>query len=135
MRDAERKLHDLCLPYIDKSTDSSNWLTSLENSHWLQYINLILRSAVRITQLLSHPFHVLIHCSDGWDRTSQVLFFFFYLFLLIDFIIYFIIYFMIYIKIFIFLYFYFYLNFLLFSLIFIYLLLLFIYLFLFLFII
>lgn len=68
MRDSLRKLHDLCLP----TSNSSTFLTQLESSHWFEYIQLILRSSLRIAKLLSSGTNVLIHCSDGWDRTSQV---------------------------------------------------------------
>ena len=45
----------------------------LANSKWLKHINGILDGTSQIvtTVAINHS-HVLIHCSDGWDRTSQL---------------------------------------------------------------
>lgn len=45
----------------------------LAKSKWLHYIALILRGADLVARQvgIKHS-HVLIHCSDGWDRTSQI---------------------------------------------------------------
>ncbi|EED20079.1 protein phosphatase [Talaromyces stipitatus ATCC 10500] len=45
----------------------------LAKSNWLKYISVILDGASLIARQvgLQHS-HVLIHCSDGWDRTSQL---------------------------------------------------------------
>jgi myotubularin-related protein 6/7/8 len=45
----------------------------LEKSKWRKHIDLLLQG----TRLIAHTIaiqhsHVLIHCSDGWDRTSQL---------------------------------------------------------------
>ena len=40
---------------------------------WLTYISALLRGAnivVDLMQVQRRP--VLVHCSDGWDRTSQI---------------------------------------------------------------
>lgn len=70
MRDSLRKLHELCLPH--SSAGSAVFLSALESTHWLEYIHLLIVSAVRICNLMNAGINVLIHCSDGWDRTSQV---------------------------------------------------------------
>ncbi|KAK7990760.1 protein phosphatase [Apiospora arundinis] len=45
----------------------------LEKSNWLRHIQGILDgSALIARQVGIHHSHVLIHCSDGWDRTSQL---------------------------------------------------------------
>ena len=46
---------------------------ALANSKWLKHINCLLDGASIIARqvALQHS-HVLIHCSDGWDRTSQL---------------------------------------------------------------
>lgn len=46
---------------------------ALANSKWLKHINGLLDGAGIIARqvALQHS-HVLIHCSDGWDRTSQL---------------------------------------------------------------
>lgn len=45
----------------------------LQKSNWLKHIGLILDGSSLIARQvgLQHS-HVLIHCSDGWDRTSQL---------------------------------------------------------------
>lgn len=45
----------------------------LAKSGWLKHIGLLLDGSRRIAQQVGvlHS-HVLIHCSDGWDRTSQL---------------------------------------------------------------
>ncbi|OKL60611.1 hypothetical protein UA08_04183 [Talaromyces atroroseus] len=45
----------------------------LAKSNWLKYISVILEGASLIARQvgIQHS-HVLIHCSDGWDRTSQL---------------------------------------------------------------
>jgi hypothetical protein len=45
----------------------------LQKSNWLKHIGLILDGSALIARQvgLQHS-HVLIHCSDGWDRTSQL---------------------------------------------------------------
>ncbi|CAG8541081.1 4509_t:CDS:2, partial [Paraglomus occultum] len=45
----------------------------LDKSHWLKHISSLLESAVIIINHI-HVFnsHVLVHCSDGWDRTAQL---------------------------------------------------------------
>lgn len=45
----------------------------LNSSGWLEHIRGILDgSALIARQVAIHHSHVLIHCSDGWDRTSQL---------------------------------------------------------------
>ncbi|THV85165.1 phosphatases II, partial [Aureobasidium pullulans] len=45
----------------------------LTKSKWLEYISLVLRgSSLVARQVGINHSHVLIHCSDGWDRTSQI---------------------------------------------------------------
>jgi len=45
----------------------------LSKSRWLKYISLVVRGAELVArQIAINHSHVLIHCSDGWDRTSQI---------------------------------------------------------------
>jgi myotubularin-related protein 6/7/8 len=45
----------------------------LQKSNWLKHLGLVLDGSATIAKqvALQHS-HVLIHCSDGWDRTSQL---------------------------------------------------------------
>ncbi|KAF7311507.1 Protein phosphatase [Mycena kentingensis (nom. inval.)] len=46
---------------------------ALRRSGWLRHIQIILEGTVLITRNIHiNSSHVLIHCSDGWDRTSQL---------------------------------------------------------------
>lgn len=52
---------------------SASYLQQVEGSKWLFYLNKILDSSLFIARLVSHyGISVLIHCSDGWDRTAQL---------------------------------------------------------------
>lgn len=48
-------------------------LEALHKSNWMKHISIILDGSVTIAHQVHYRFsHVLIHCSDGWDRTSQL---------------------------------------------------------------
>ncbi|KAL1491072.1 hypothetical protein ABEB36_011725 [Hypothenemus hampei] len=69
MRESLRKLKELCYPNIDET----KWLSGLESTYWLKHIKCILAGAVRIVDKVeNHKTSVLVHCSDGWDRTAQL---------------------------------------------------------------
>lgn len=45
----------------------------LTRSKWLKYIGLVIKGADLVARQIGiNHSHVLIHCSDGWDRTSQI---------------------------------------------------------------
>ncbi|KTW31487.1 hypothetical protein T552_00130 [Pneumocystis carinii B80] len=45
----------------------------LMKSNWIKYLAIILEGTVFIARAIHIDYsHVLIHCSDGWDRTSQL---------------------------------------------------------------
>ncbi|CAG9836926.1 unnamed protein product [Diabrotica balteata] len=69
MRESLRKLKELVYPNIDEV----KWLSGLESTYWLKHIKCILAGALRIVDKVeSHKTSVLVHCSDGWDRTAQL---------------------------------------------------------------
>ena len=47
-------------------------MSTLENSKWLEHIRLILDGTLQIVEKIVTGHPVLVHCSDGWDRTAQV---------------------------------------------------------------
>ena len=67
MRHSYLKLHEL------HSKKSAAYLHALDESQWLGHVASLLRAAHRLAHCV-HVGHrsVLVHCSDGWDRTSQV---------------------------------------------------------------
>ena len=69
-RKALNALYSLCLS--NKINDYNNFWTNLEQSGWFQFIYLMLKNANEISKTLQSNHSVLIHCSDGWDRTAQL---------------------------------------------------------------
>ncbi|XP_075394856.1 phosphatidylinositol-3-phosphate phosphatase MTMR1 isoform X1 [Tenrec ecaudatus] len=69
MRESLRKLKEIVYPSIDEA----HWLSNVDGTHWLEYIRTLLAGAVRIADKIeSGKSSVLVHCSDGWDRTAQL---------------------------------------------------------------
>ncbi|XP_056155965.1 myotubularin-related protein 1a isoform X1 [Lampris incognitus] len=69
MRESLRKLKEVVYP----TTDEAHWHSTIDQTHWLEYIRLLLAGAVRIADKVeSGKTSVVVHCSDGWDRTSQL---------------------------------------------------------------
>ncbi|XP_028336958.1 phosphatidylinositol-3-phosphate phosphatase MTMR7 isoform X2 [Physeter macrocephalus] len=70
MRNSLQKMLEVCEL---KSPSMSDFLWGLENSGWLRHIKAILDAGVFIAKAVSEEgASVLVHCSDGWDRTAQV---------------------------------------------------------------
>jgi len=45
----------------------------IERSHWLLHVRKVLVGAVKVAKLVGMKHEsVLVHCSDGWDRTAQL---------------------------------------------------------------
>ncbi|XP_075761174.1 phosphatidylinositol-3,5-bisphosphate 3-phosphatase MTMR4 isoform X2 [Pelodiscus sinensis] len=54
--------------------DPSNWLSALESTKWLQHLSIMLKAAVLVSNAVDREGRpVLVHCSDGWDRTPQII--------------------------------------------------------------
>jgi myotubularin-related protein 1/2 len=74
MRESLNKLYSLlwqasALP----ATGKEDWATELDNTQWMKHVRLVLLAAVRTARLVYlEGKSVLIHCSDGWDRTAQM---------------------------------------------------------------
>jgi len=49
----------------------TSWNTHIAQTQWLFHAHLILSAAARVASQLSSGQSVLVHCSDGWDRTAQ----------------------------------------------------------------
>lgn len=52
--------------------DHSSWWSDLGASQHLDHLNTIVNGAVFISKALVQGISVLVHCSDGWDRTAQM---------------------------------------------------------------
>lgn len=55
-----------------KSSSVSNFLGGIDASGWLRHIKALLDASWFITQAVQNGISVVVHCSDGWDRTAQV---------------------------------------------------------------
>lgn len=50
-----------------------SWLSALESTKWLQHLSVMLKAAVLVANTVDREGRpVLVHCSDGWDRTPQI---------------------------------------------------------------
>eukprot|EP01103_Thecamoeba_quadrilineata_P005648 TRINITY_DN15419_c0_g1_i1.p1 TRINITY_DN15419_c0_g1~~TRINITY_DN15419_c0_g1_i1.p1 ORF type:complete len:593 (-),score=94.52 TRINITY_DN15419_c0_g1_i1:29-1807(-) len=55
-----------------KKREESNWLSAFQATGWPAHIRSIILASLRVVQVMKSGASCLIHCSDGWDRTSQV---------------------------------------------------------------
>ncbi|KAE8743901.1 hypothetical protein FOCC_FOCC009459 [Frankliniella occidentalis] len=69
MRASQSKLLETCEL---KSPSMNNFLSGLESSGWLKHIKSIMDTSWFIARALDDGVSVVVHCSDGWDRTAQV---------------------------------------------------------------
>ncbi|XP_065552692.1 myotubularin-related protein 7 isoform X3 [Lathamus discolor] len=70
MRNSLQKMLEVCEL---KSPSMSDFLWGLENSGWLKHIKAIMDAGIFIAKAVAEEgVSVLVHCSDGWDRTAQV---------------------------------------------------------------
>jgi hypothetical protein len=53
---------------------SRNFLLRIEETGWLEHLRNIMDGSILVAEKLrNESTSVLVHCSDGWDRTSQVI--------------------------------------------------------------
>ncbi|XP_003225571.2 myotubularin-related protein 6 [Anolis carolinensis] len=70
MRSSLQKLLEVC---GTRGLLVNDFLSGLENSGWLRHIKAVLDAAIFLAKAIAfESASVLVHCSDGWDRTSQV---------------------------------------------------------------
>lgn len=76
MRNSQQKMLDAVLlaAVCELRTPSmADFLEGLEGSGWLKHIKAVLDAGVFVAKAISEEgASVLVHCSDGWDRTAQV---------------------------------------------------------------
>ncbi|XP_056417750.1 myotubularin-related protein 6 [Hyla sarda] len=70
MRSSLQKLLEVC---GTKNLSVNDFLSGLESCGWLRHIKAVLDASVWLAKAIhDEKTSVLVHCSDGWDRTSQV---------------------------------------------------------------
>lgn len=60
------------LQLVHSEVSGHDWLMKLSNTRWLEYISLVMSAGVTISRSLEKGHSVHVHCSDGWDRTVQL---------------------------------------------------------------
>ncbi|XP_005111133.2 myotubularin-related protein 6 [Aplysia californica] len=68
MRASLQKLTELCEL---KKPSMNDFLSRLETCSWLKHISAVIDTSAFIARAISEGTSVLVHCSDGWDRTAQ----------------------------------------------------------------
>ena len=72
MRDSINILSEIASPTGIENGDT-NYLSRLGSSGWLKHIQLVLSGSLRVVECMEKmECSVLLHCSDGWDRTAQL---------------------------------------------------------------
>ncbi|XP_048350481.1 myotubularin-related protein 6 [Sphaerodactylus townsendi] len=70
MRSSLQKLLEVC---GTRGLSVNDFLSGLESSGWLRHIKAVLEASIFLAKAIAFEgASVLVHCSDGWDRTSQV---------------------------------------------------------------
>ncbi|XP_037727168.1 myotubularin-related protein 4 isoform X3 [Drosophila subpulchrella] len=55
------------------SPDDPNWFGQLEKTMWMQHLSGLLGATMTVVHTIEKNGRpVLVHCSDGWDRTPQI---------------------------------------------------------------
>jgi len=67
-RSAHKKMGEL---FLNKTKDSK-WFQAIHDSNWPTFIQRILKGAKLMAKAIVDGYPVLVHCSDGWDRTAQL---------------------------------------------------------------
>lgn len=67
---AMRKSFEHCAEACSRSDD--DFWADVHSSRWLHHIGALLRGAAAVARHLDAGDPVLVHCSDGWDRTAQI---------------------------------------------------------------
>ena len=57
---------------VIKNSNMNSFLSRFESTKWLEYLSAILLGSITVAKYLIKNVNVLVHCSDGWDRTTQV---------------------------------------------------------------
>jgi len=74
VRKSLQKVFEATAGRMDPTEKDSNggYLTEISQSGWLNILSDILCGAVKVVESLESGVAVICHCSDGWDRTSQI---------------------------------------------------------------
>uniref|UniRef100_A0A8R1IDW7 Myotubularin phosphatase domain-containing protein n=1 Tax=Caenorhabditis japonica TaxID=281687 RepID=A0A8R1IDW7_CAEJA len=68
MRASQARLLDA----VTKFRDVADYWKTLESSGWLKHVRSVIECSLFLADYISRGTSCVVHCSDGWDRTSQV---------------------------------------------------------------
>lgn len=54
------------------AADDEDYFRAVHESGWVAHVSLVLKGAATVAAHSANGDPVLVHCSDGWDRTAQV---------------------------------------------------------------
>ena len=69
MRESQNRLLNLC---CNETSVDNDWGRHVEDTGWLTHIRNLLQQAKRFAENVEYGRSVVVHCSDGWDRTAQL---------------------------------------------------------------
>ena len=69
-REAIEKTEEICTD--EKIMTNKSFWSQFEATGWLDFIMITLKTSTEIAKKVSEGNNILIHCSDGWDRTPQL---------------------------------------------------------------
>jgi myotubularin-related protein 1/2 len=69
MRESLKKVKDLC---SQETASGSGWHAALDATRWLKHVQCVLYGSVLTARFVENGTSVVVHCSDGWDRTAQL---------------------------------------------------------------
>jgi hypothetical protein len=70
MRESLARLNELCSNSLRETPD--DWNAQVDATGWLAHVRRVIAGAHQAASLMARGESVLIHCSDGWDRTAQI---------------------------------------------------------------
>ncbi|TMW56398.1 hypothetical protein Poli38472_006408 [Pythium oligandrum] len=57
---------------MSEESSSTSFYGKIESSGWLRHVRLVLKASCELAHSVHTGVSVLTHCSDGWDRTAQM---------------------------------------------------------------
>jgi len=68
MRDA----YNLLIAACKTDANDQDFHAKMGQSKWLYYLRVLLQTAMDVVEWMEEGKSVIVHCSDGWDRTTQI---------------------------------------------------------------
>jgi hypothetical protein len=73
VRVAHKALFDLVMGQCLSAESPPGWYAGIEKTQWMEHVHSVVRGAARVAEMLmTGKSSVVLHCSDGWDRTAQI---------------------------------------------------------------